>query len=105
MASAGLERRSRVRGALMSPIVNVQSSSAWSSMTLTSRNIRWLKRSASVEARSSHRAMVLRERPVTQAVADMLTPSTRRHATWSNSLRAQRTPLYAVPVFVLSVSR
>ena len=33
----------------------------------------------------------------------MLTPSTLRLATWSNSLRAQRRPLYAVPVFVLSV--
>ena len=40
---------------------------------------------------------------MTRAVADMLTPSTRRLATWSNSLRAQRRPLYAVPVFVLSV--
>ena len=26
-------------------------------------------------------------------------------ATWSNSLRVQRRPLYAVPVFVLSVCR
>ena len=33
----------------------------------------------------------------------MLTPSTRRPATWSNSLRVQRRPLYAVPVFVLTV--
>ena len=30
-------------------------------------------------------------------------PSTRRLATWSNSRRVQRSPLYAVPVFVLSV--
>ncbi len=70
-----------------------------------SRNILWLKRLAAVEARSSHRAMVLREWPVTRAVAEMLTPSTRRLATWSNSLRVQRRPLYAVPVFVLSVCR
>ena len=47
--------------------------------------------------------MVVREWPVTRAVAEMLTPSTRRLATWSNSLRVQRRPLYAVPVFVLSV--
>ena len=47
--------------------------------------------------------MVLWERPVTRAVAEMLTPSTRRLATWSNSLRVQRRPLYAVPVFVLRV--
>ena len=33
----------------------------------------------------------------------MLTPSTRRLATWSNSRRLQRRPRYAVPVFVLSV--
>ena len=49
--------------------------------------------------------MVLREWPVTRAVAEMLTPSTRRLATWSNSLRAQRRPLYAVPVFVLEGER
>ena len=72
-------------------------------MISKSRNIRWLKRFAAVEARSSHRAMVWREWPVTRAVAEMLTPSTRRLATWSNSLRAQRRPLYAVPVFVLTV--
>ena len=59
--------------------------------------------SAAVEARSSHRAMVVREWPVTRAVAEMLTPSTRRLATWSNSRRLQRRPRYAVPVFVLSV--
>ena len=47
--------------------------------------------------------MVLREWPVTRAVAEMLTPSTRRLATWSNSLRVQRRPLYAVLVFVLTV--
>ena len=47
--------------------------------------------------------MVLREWPVTRAVAETLTPSTRRLATWSNSRRVQRSPLYAVPVFVLSV--
>ena len=47
--------------------------------------------------------MVVRERPVTRAVAEMLTPSTRRLATWLNSLRVQRRPRYAVPVFVLSV--
>ena len=47
--------------------------------------------------------MVLREGPVPRAVADMLTPSTRRLATWSNALRAQRRPLYAVPVCVLTV--
>ena len=40
---------------------------------------------------------------VTRAVAEMLTPSTRRLATWSNSRRLQRRPRYAVPVFVLSV--
>ena len=33
----------------------------------------------------------------------MLTPSTRRLATWSHALRAQRRPLYAVPVCVLTV--
>ena len=54
-------------------------------------------------ARSSHRAMVLREWPVTRAVAEVLTPSTRRLATSSNSRRVQRRPLYAVPVFVLTV--
>ena len=74
-----------------------------SSMISKSRNIRWLKRFAAVEARSSHRAMVWRAWPVTRAVAEMLTPSTRRLATWSNSLRAQRRPLYAVPVCVLTV--
>jgi hypothetical protein len=83
--------------------MNVQSSSACSSLISKSRNIRWLKRLAAVEARSSHRAMVLREWPVTRAVAEMLTPSTRKRATWSNSRRVQRSPLYAVPVFVLSV--
>ena len=83
--------------------MNVQSSSACSSRMSKSRNIRWLKRLAAVEARSSHRAMVLREWPVTRAVAETLTPSTRRLATWSNSRRVQRSPLYAVPVFVLSV--
>ncbi len=88
--------------ALLLPM-NVQSSSACSSRMSKSRNLHWLKRLAAVEARSSHRAMVLRERPVTRAVAEMLTPSTRRPATWSNSLRVQRRPLYAVPVFVLSV--
>ena len=46
---------------------------------------------------------VVREWPVTRAVAEMLTPSTRRLATWSNSRRLQRRPRYAVPVFVLSV--
>ena len=51
-------------------------------MIAKSRNIRWLKRFGAVEARSSHRAMVLREWPVTRAVAEMLTPSTRRLATW-----------------------
>ena len=83
--------------------MNVQSSSAGSSMISQSRNIRWLKRFAAVEARSSHRAMVWRAWPVTRAVAAMLTPSTRRLATWSHSLRAQRRPLYAVPVCVLPV--
>ena len=81
-------------GALLLLPMNVQSSSAGSSMISKSRNIRWLKRFAAVEARSSHRAMVLREWPVTRAVAEMLTPSTRRLATWSNSLRAQRRPLF-----------
>ncbi len=52
--------------------------------------ISWLKRSAAIDARSSQRATVLRERPVRRAVAEMLTPSTRRPATWSNSLRVQR---------------
>ena len=47
--------------------------------------------------------MVVREWPVTRAVAEMLTPSTRRLATWSNFRRLQRRPRYAVPVFVLSV--
>ena len=87
--------------ALLLVPMNVQSASACSSMISTSRNIRWWKRFAAVEARSSHRAMVWRAWPVTRAVADMLTPSTRRLATWSHSLRAQRRPLYAVPVCVL----
>ena len=42
------------------------------------------------------------EGPVTRAVAERLTPSTRRLATWSHSRRAQRRPLYAVPVCVLT---
>ena len=83
--------------------MNVQSSSTYSSRMSKSRNIRWLRRLPAVEARSSHRAMMLREWPVTRAVAETLTPSTRRLATWSNSRRVQRSPLYAVPVFVLSV--
>ena len=83
--------------------MNVQSSSACNSMISKSRNIRWLKRFAAVEARSSHRAMVWRAWPVTRAVAEMLTPSTRRLATWSHALRAQRRPRYAVPVCVLTV--
>ena len=82
---------------------NVQSSSACSSMRSKPHSIRSLKRSAAFEARFSHRAMVLREWPVTRAVAEMLTPSTRRLATWSNSRRVQQSPLYAVPAFVLSV--
>ena len=83
--------------------MNVQSASACSSMISKSRTIRWLTRFAAVEARSSHRAMVWRAWPVTRAVAELLTPSTRRLATWSHSLRAQRRPLYAVPVCVLTV--
>ena len=83
--------------------MNVQRSSAGSSRISKPRNIRWLKRVAAVEARSRHRAMGLRERPVTRAVAEMLLPSTRRLATWSNSLRLQRRPAYTVPVGVLSV--
>ena len=83
--------------------MNVQSSSACSSLMSKSRSIRSLKRFAAVEARSSQRAMVLREWPVTLAVAERLTPSTRRLASCSNSRRVQRRPLYAVPVFVLSV--
>ena len=83
--------------------MNAQSASACSSRMSKPRNIHWLKRFAAVEARSSHRAMVVREWPVTRAVAEMLTPSTRRLATWSNSRRLQRRPLYAVPVFVPSV--
>jgi hypothetical protein len=51
----------------------------------------------------SYRATVFRERPVTRAVAEMLMPSTRMLATWSNFLRVQRRPEYAVPVFVLTV--
>ena len=82
---------------------NVQSSSACSSMRSKPRNILSLKRVAAVEARSSQRATVLRECPVTLAVAERLTPSTRRLATCSNSRRVQRSPLYAVPVFVLTV--
>ena len=69
--------------------MKVQSSSACSSMRSKSRNIPSLKRFAAVEARSSQRAMVLREWPVTRAVAEMLTPSTRRLATWSNSRRVR----------------
>ena len=61
--------------------------------------MRRLKSSAAIDARSSQRATVLRERPVRRAVAEMLTPSTRMPATWSNSFRVQRRPLYAVPVF------
>ena len=83
--------------------MNVQRASACSSMIATSRNIRWLKRFAAVEARSSHRARVWRAWPVTRAVAEMLTPSTRRLAPWSHALRAQRRLLYAVPVCVLTV--
>ena len=40
---------------------------------------------------------------MTRAVAERLTPSTRRLATSSNAFRLQRRPLYAVPVFELSV--
>ena len=47
--------------------------------------------------------MVLRERRVRRAVADMLMPSTRMLATWSNSLPVQRRPEYGVPVFLLTV--
>ena len=90
-------------GALHLVPMTVQSSSAGSSMISKSRTIRWLTRFAAVEARSSHRAMVWREWPVTRAVAERLTPSTRRLATWSNARRVQRRPLYAVPVFVLTV--
>ena len=61
--------------------MNVQSSSACNSMIPKSRNIRWLTRFAAVETRSSHRTMVWRAWPVTRAVAEMLTPSTRRLAT------------------------
>ena len=84
--------------------MNVYSSSACSSRTSKSRNLCRLKRAAALEARSSHRAIVLRERPVTRAVAEMLTPSTRRLATWSNSRRPQRSPRYGVPVFGLTVA-
>jgi|TARA_B100002003_G_scaffold60300_1_gene55729 hypothetical protein len=56
--------------ALLSLPMNVQSSAACSSLMSKSRNIRRLKRTAAVEARSSHRAMVLREWPVTRAVAE-----------------------------------
>ena len=42
--------------------MNVQRASAGSSRISKPRNSRWLKRVAAVEARSSHRAMVLRER-------------------------------------------
>ena len=68
-----------------------------------SRSIRCLKRAAAVAPRSSHRAIVVRERPITRAVAEMLTPSTRKLATWSNYRRLQRRPRCADPVFVLSV--
>ena len=70
--------------------MNVQSSSACSSMISKSRNIRWLKRFAAVETRSSHRAMVWRAWPVTRAVAEILTPSTRRLATWSHCIAGVR---------------
>ena len=83
--------------ALLLVPMTVQSSSAGSSMISKSRNIRWLTRFAAGEARSSHRAMVWRAWPVTRAVAEMLTPSTRRLATWSNALRAQRRPLVRCP--------
>ena len=66
--------------------MNVQSSSAYSSMIAKSRNIRWLKRFAAVEARSSHRAMVWRAWPVT--------PGGRRHA---HTLDAQARDLVAFP--------
>ena len=46
--------------------MNVYNSSAWSSRTSKSRNTCWLKRAAALEARSSHRATVLRERRVTR---------------------------------------
>ena len=44
----------------------------------------------------------LRQRCRARRLPAMLTPSTRRLATWSTALRARR-PLYAVPVFVLTV--
>ena len=70
--------------------MKVQSSSACSSIWRSkSRTILSLKRLAAVEARSSQRATVLREWPVTRAVAEMLTPSTRKLATFSNSRRVQ----------------
>ena len=92
-----------LRHLLGTAFAGVLGSAACSSRISKSRNSRWLTRFAAVEARSSHRAMVWRAWPVTRAVADMLTPSTRRLATWSHSLRAQRRPLYAVPVCVLTV--
>ena len=60
--------------------------------------MRRLKRSATAEARSSQRATVLRG-PVRRAVAEMLTPSTRRLATWSNSLpfHSSRTLAWSMP--------
>ena len=64
-------------GLLLVPMT-VQRSSAGSSMISKSRNIRWLTRFAAVEARSSHRAMVWREGPVTRAVAARLTPALLR---------------------------
>ena len=71
-------------------------------MISKSRSICRLNRSAAVEARSSQRAIVLRECLVTR-VAEMLMPSTRKLATWSNSFRVQRRPQYSVPVFTLTV--
>ena len=62
-----------------------------------------MKRLAEAAARSIHREIVLRERLVMRAMAEMRTPSTRMVATCSNSSREQRRPAYAVAVLVLKV--
>ena len=79
--------------ALLLVPMNVQSSSAGSSMISKSRNIRWLKRFAAVEARSSHRAMVLREWPVTRPE--------RQHIVGHGLVSDEVGPTLAVPLHCL----
>ena len=84
--------------------MNVQRSSACSSRISKPRNIRWLKRVAAVEARSSHRAMVLRERPVTRAVAEQARDLVELPSTAAKTgvhcprVRAERLPAHRAAV-------